>query len=82
MRVFGVLLKKELRELLTPLVFVPLLITIVIFYGIGQLGSSENERLAQTKQKVAVSDQDHSLASTQLAELLGQQFEVVNLESG
>lgn len=70
MRVFGVLLKKELRELMTPLVLLPLVLTMGIFWGIGRLGSAETERLNETKTAVSVLNQDGSSASDQVVQAL------------
>lgn len=70
MRTFWVLLKKELRELLTPLVLVPLVLTMGIFWGIGQLGSAETERLNESQAVVTLVDRDQTAQSEAISQLL------------
>ncbi|MGI6103617.1 MAG: ABC transporter permease [Patescibacteria group bacterium] len=80
MRVFGVLLKKELRELLTPLVLVPLVLTMGIFWGIGKLGSAETERLSASRAAVTVIDRDGSTESQAVRDALAAAGLDVRLE--
>ena len=69
MRRFFVLLKKELRELVTAQMLVPFVIVIVMFVGIGQLlGTSAEE--TQDGFPVTVVDADQSQASRLVATAL------------
>ena len=80
MRQLGILLNKELRELLTPALFVPLILTVGIFYGIGQLSSVESKRVAETPTSVSLVDHDQSPLSDQVADTvagLGVQLRVL-----
>lgn len=78
MRQYLILLQKELQELITPVIILPLAITIVLFYGLGQLSSSEMEK-AKTPAKIMVIDEDNSEASQQIETVLGQSnFELLS----
>lgn len=59
MRKFFILLKKEIKELLTPQMLVPFLLVIVVFYAFGQY-SSKQAKKDQGPQPIAVMDQDDS----------------------
>ncbi|MBU6389685.1 ABC transporter permease [Patescibacteria group bacterium] len=80
MNKFLVLLKKEIRELLTLQIIVPLLAVSLIFVFIGRVvssakGSSEN-------QVVGVVDQDHTAASQTVKTILGKSGFTVRDYSG
>jgi len=63
MRKFGVLLGKELKELLTVQMLLPFVITVLAFAAIGNLvGSQSVDRSASLP--MTVIDQDHSAASS------------------
>lgn len=71
MRKFWVLLKKEVRELITLQMLLPFAITIVMFIAIGNLVGAQGEE-AQRVQEVVVVDLDNSAASAALVEVLEQ----------
>ena len=71
MKKFLVLVQKEVRELLTPYMLVPLLITVVLFAGIGKLAGSEMKK-AQQPQPIAIVDYDQSPLSTSVIAMLKQ----------
>src|SRR5690554_6149716 len=74
MRKFYVLLKKEIRELLTPQIFAPMLVMVLVFVFIGKVLDSENKRTGGT-QRIAVIDQDNSsLSSRALERLTAENF--------
>lgn len=80
MRRFGVLLRKELLELLTPQMLVPLLIAVVIFMFIGDVVGSEQEKAAEGR-AVALMDLDRSATSNSIVEALRQGgFDVIEIE--
>src|SRR3989344_1485461 len=65
MRKFGILLNKEIRELLTLQLILPLIITVVLFMIIGQTIGGEIEKI-EAQQKIWVSDEDATEMSQQL----------------
>lgn len=71
MRKFGVLLKKELRELLTPQMLVPFLITVLMFAAIGGIVGDQGNGAEQTS-TVGVVDLDNSAASSAVLEAVEQ----------
>ncbi|MDO9557046.1 MAG: ABC transporter permease [Coriobacteriia bacterium] len=62
MRKFMVLLRKELRELLTPQMLVPFAVTILMFAFIGNIMGSQGENGA-VQRNVIIVDRDRSSAS-------------------
>lgn len=71
MRKFWVLLKKEVRELITLQMLLPFAITIIMFIAIGNLVGAQGEE-AQRVQEVVVVDLDNSAASIALVDVLEQ----------
>jgi ABC-2 type transport system permease protein len=69
MKRFGVLLYKELRELLTPQTLVPIVLIVLVFLGLGRVISQQSKIQAQP-QPVMVVDQDHTQASAAVSKLL------------
>lgn len=65
MRKFFILLKKEIKELLTLQVIAPMIFTVVLFFFIGNLMSSEQEK-AQRPQEVLVLNQSSNNETTDL----------------
>lgn len=71
MRKFFVLLKKEIKELLTPQMLIPFIAIILVFMFVGKVIGKENEK--QIKQNnIAVIDLDNSQTSTSIIDSLGQ----------
>lgn len=68
MRRFWVLLRKELRELMTPQVLVPFALAILVFVFIGNVVGAESERMGGPG--VTVVDLDQTAASTLVADQL------------
>lgn len=66
---FLTLLNKEVRELLTIQMILPMIVTLVLFGAIGKLMSSESKK-ASVAQPVTVIDQDQSVISQQLIKSL------------
>lgn len=69
MRKFWVLLGKEIRELLTPQLLAPLILTVVLFLVVGQVIGSEIEK-TQKPQPLVFSDQDKSQITEQISKTL------------
>ncbi len=67
MRRFLVLLRKELKELLTPQILVPFAVTIVMFMAIGNLIGAQGEQ-AQAKRRLALLDRDRTPYARVLAD--------------
>lgn len=74
MKNFFVLLKKEIKELLTAQMIVPLVIMVVLFAGIGNLVSSETKRAAKP-QKVVIVQNDSSELVSNLIETARTKFD-------
>ncbi len=71
MRSFFILLQKELRELFTWQIVVPIVLVAAIFLGLGSVISSEQEK-AKGSQRILVVDNDGSAASATVKDLLGK----------
>jgi ABC-2 type transport system permease protein len=69
MRSFGILLLKELRELLTWQILVPIALVSVLFLGLGSILANEQERTRQNL-RVAVADYDNTPTSALVTETL------------
>ncbi len=81
MRRFYILLKKELRELITPQVFLPLIVVIVMFYAIGQLlGASGTS--AKAGFPVLVVDGDNTATSKVVISALEKNGFKIDLAQG
>ncbi|MDT8433676.1 MAG: ABC transporter permease [Anaerosomatales bacterium] len=82
MRKFTVLLRKEVRELLTAQILLPFLVTVLVFVAIGNLIGQQSDQ-AEDAQAIAVLDRDGTEASAGLAAALEQGgFAVVPLDAG
>ncbi|MCX7831579.1 MAG: ABC transporter permease [Actinobacteria bacterium] len=78
MRKFLTLTIKEIRELLTPQMILPLIITVFIFMFIGQLIGSQAKTTGQEKTRVAFIDKDRSQISEFVKKALEKQnFKVI-----
>lgn len=71
MKKFFILVKKEVRELLTPQTLVPLVVVVLVFVFIGKTIGRESAKNAAS-QPVAVIDLDDSQTSRSIIEILGQ----------
>ncbi|MCL5666675.1 MAG: ABC transporter permease [Patescibacteria group bacterium] len=81
MKKFLVLVKKEVKELLTPQMILPLLAVILVFMFIGKVAGKEVAK-TQAPQPVAVLDLDHSSWSGQIPEILSKaNFQVTEYRS-
>ncbi|NTV30541.1 ABC transporter permease [candidate division WWE3 bacterium] len=69
MKLFYILVKKEIRELLTLQMLIPFLIMVAVFMVLGNVSRSEIEK-SQQPQKLIIIDNDKSSESTKLVELL------------
>ena len=81
MRKFWVLLKKELRELLTLQMLLPFVIIILMFVAIGNIVADQGEQ-AQAAQQVGVVDLDGSdLSAAVIASVESADFEAVSVSA-
>ncbi|MBX4187600.1 MAG: ABC transporter permease [Candidatus Doudnabacteria bacterium] len=69
MQKFFVLLKKEIRELLTLQMILPLILIVAVFYFVGKVAGEESQK-AQFNRGVIVMDLDKTESSRQLTALL------------
>jgi len=80
MRRFFVLVRKELKELVTAQMLLPLALVIIMFVLLGNVLEGEMDR-GREAQPIGVADLDGSVLSAQLTDALSQgNFEVVALE--
>jgi ABC-2 type transport system permease protein len=71
MRRFAALLKKEIKELLTPQMILPMALGIAMFVLLGNIMGSETKKISQT-QNIAVLDMDRSPMSQSVVDILKQ----------
>lgn len=69
MHTFFTLLKKEIRELLTPQMLIPFLVTVLLFFGIGKIVGKQISK-QNKEQKVVVLDLDDSTSSREVPEII------------
>lgn len=70
MKKFFILVKKEMRELLTIQMLAPLLVVVVLFVFIGKIIGSQTTKSAKTNTPIAVMDQDNTASSASLVSAL------------
>jgi len=63
MKKFFLLLKKELKEMLSPQLWIPFVAVMVIFYIVGNVANKQMEEQSSTKDSLAVVDLDNSQLS-------------------
>jgi len=80
MKKFFVLLKKEIRELLTPQMLIPMIITALLFVVIGNVIGKE-QRKSQQPQTLAILDQDESETSKAMINSLPPQLFKIDLRT-
>ncbi len=73
MKKFFVLLSKELKELLTPQMILPLVISILIFAFIGQIVGTESKKISREKTFIGVVDQSKSPITKTVFKMLEEQ---------
>lgn len=71
MKKFLLLLKKEIKELLTPQLIVPFLAVMVVFFFIGNVASKQVKKQADAKESIAIYDQDSSATSAASLQVIG-----------
>ncbi len=82
MKKFYILVKKEVKELLTPQMTVPLLAVVVVFMFIGKVAGKQAALSAKKNVPVIVLDQDNSAASKNFeAALKNSRFDVEALSN-
>lgn len=81
MRSFYILLKKEIRELTTLQVILPLLITVLLFAFIGKVMGKEQTKLQQKKQEIILVDNDRTASSALVRSALESNLRVNIVET-
>lgn len=80
---FFVLLKKELKDMITPQNILPLIVIVGVFALLGQFIGSATESATKNSQTVAVQDNDQTPTSQEmLAKLKAEGFELVAIQPG
>lgn len=74
MKNFFILLKKEIKELLTPQMILPLIIMVILFAGIGSLVGNETKK-AQKPRKIVIVQNDPSELVNTLVEVARSKFD-------
>ncbi|MFA6437398.1 MAG: ABC transporter permease [Candidatus Paceibacterota bacterium] len=78
MKKFLVLLKKEIRELITPQMLIPIVVMVIIFSVIGSLMSKETKKLG-IPQEINLIDQDQTPTSKEVFNILEASNFKINL---
>ncbi|MFA9379708.1 MAG: ABC transporter permease [Acetanaerobacterium sp.] len=63
---FGILLKKELRDMITLQTMLPMIIMLVVFSLLGQFIGSATEEAAQSQHTVTIADMDNTPSSQRM----------------
>lgn len=79
MKKFFVLFKKEIKEMLTPQLWIPFITVIVVFFVVGNVANKQMKRQASTKSAIAIADFDQSALSQAATQAVGQSVEVVKI---
>lgn len=80
MKKFLILLQKEIRELITPQIVLPLVIMVVIFSLLGNLLRKEQERITAPRD-IAIVDEDKTQTSESIIQTLSSSnFNVIKFE--
>jgi ABC-2 type transport system permease protein len=74
MKNFFILLKKEIKELLTPQMILPLIIMVILFAGIGSLVGNETKK-AQKPRKIVIVQNDSGELVNSLIETARSKFD-------
>lgn len=77
---FLVLLKKEIKELITPQMVVPLIMMVLVFAGIGGLLTKEKAEIGSGKPLWIINQDNSALADELIQNLRQAKFEVVSFE--
>jgi len=80
MKKFLILLQKEIKELITPQLVIPLIFTAVLFGVLGNVISNEREKIT-APQNIAIINEDNSEFSAPIIQALtANNFNIVNFE--
>lgn len=82
MKKFFILLKKELKEMLTPQLWVPFLAVIVVLFIVGNFASKQVKEQSKTQQSIVVFDADNSTLSKISLESVKQLADLKYASSG
>lgn len=80
MKKFFILVKKEVRELLTPQLLVPMILIVVLFVGLGKVMGSQAKKIT-APQAMAIIDLDNSSLSQGLNKALSTSFKIEAINS-
>lgn len=72
MKKFYLLFKKELKEMLTPQLWIPFFAVIIVFFIVGNVANKQMQRQSGTKDTIAVVDLDQSNLSRTSVEAVSQ----------
>lgn len=79
MKKFLLLLTKELKEMLTPQLWIPFFAVILVFFVIGNIAGKQSQKQTQAKESIAIADMDKSALSTASIEAISNIASVENI---
>lgn len=77
MKKFFVLLKKEIKEMLTPQLWIPFFAVIVVFFVIGNITNKQMKQQNSAKDKIVIADMDQSDLSRTAIQTIEKNAEVI-----
>lgn len=81
MKKFFLLLKKEIKEMLTPQLWVPFFAVIVVFFAIGKISTKQISQQSETKDTIAMTDLDQSNLSQSSVQIISDFANVVDIQA-
>lgn len=81
MKKFLLLLKKELKEMLIPQLWIPFFAVMVVFFVIGNIATKQSQQQSNTKSNIAIANLDQSPLSDASIETVSQFANVINISS-
>ncbi|OQA52310.1 MAG: ABC-2 family transporter protein [candidate division WS2 bacterium ADurb.Bin280] len=81
MKKFFLLLKKEIKEMLSPQLWIPFVAVMVVFFIVGNVASKQMQQQSKEKEKILVADLDNSLLSKNSIDAIATVADVVNAKS-
>lgn len=82
MKKFFLLLKKEIKEMLSPQLWVPFIAVIVVFMIVGNIANKQMKEQSSGKDSIAIADLDNSKLSMASFETVSNIANVIKVETG
>ncbi len=81
MKKFYLLFKKELKEMLTPKLWIPFFAVIIVFFAIGSIASKQMDEQKTNKDSIVIADMDQSELSKASINAISQVANVINVSA-